>query len=88
MSDFGDGREVEDLPVFQGKVIILGDGGTGKSSLLNSLKPISQPTERGQANAVFSVVELSPYEIKYDGKVLLKVWEYSGRLEYASFILY
>lgn len=79
MSDFGDGKEVDDVPVFQGKVIILGDSGTGKSSLLNSLKPISQPSERAQGSAVFSVVELSPYDIKFDGKVLLKVWEYSGR---------
>ena len=38
MSDFGDDPDV--LNVYQGKIIVLGDAGTGKSSLVKSLNPI------------------------------------------------
>jgi GTPase SAR1 family protein len=81
MSDFGDPEEIASLPMYQGKIIVLGDSETGKSSLVKSLKPVVS-SEKSSHNSskidVFSVVEMAPQELKYDAKVLLKFWEYSG----------
>ena len=59
MSDFGDDPDV--LNVYQGKIIVLGDAGTGKSSLVKSLNPIisneKSSTDSSKVD-VFSVVEI------------------------------
>ena len=81
MSDHGDNEE--DLQVFQGKVIVLGDSQTGKSSLVRSLDPVISNERKNRSSAdtvdVFSVVEMGPRELKFGGKVLLKICEYSGK---------
>ena len=81
MSDCGDGEG--DIPVFQGKVIVLGDVRTGKSSLVKSLQPAVSNQKKTYSNTdtvdVFSVIEMGPQELKFAGNVLLKVCEYSGR---------
>jgi GTPase SAR1 family protein len=81
MSDFG--VDDESVPIYQGKVIVLGDKGTGKSSLVRSLKPLitSEKSAVGDTTKsdVFSIVELTANEVQFNGKVLLKVWEYSGK---------
>ena len=80
MSDCGEDPDA--LTVYQGKVIVLGDAGSGKSSLVKSLDPIIS-SEKSAMNSskvdVFSVVEMMAQELKFEGKLLLKIWEYSGK---------